>query len=205
MFGKECQRPLSLFSCWGTRLQLGQGRLRWPAIVDCAAASRKLGGKSAGKEAHKTAAREANKAQAPIENRGWGSKKSAVMWSFSGGNKSAASGSTRADREAKGAAANKRGSSLGGQVNGPKNLVGARKARRAAQKAKTFSHPISLFSHECKEPKCRQPAKITYRGVNSAVTMQHRCSLKLGNKLGLSNHMCSTCHKLCTDCRVAPC
>jgi len=74
-----------------------------------------------------------------------------------------------------------------------------------AQKAKSFSFPISLFSHERKEPKCRQLAKITYRGVNSAATMQHRCSLKLGNKLGLSNHTCSTCHKLGTDCRVAPC
>jgi len=80
------------------------------------------------------------------------SKTSAIMWGFFGGSKSV--DSTWAQCAANAIASMEKGRSRGGQAGGPKNHHLATKASILAYKTKSFSHPISTHSHECKDPNC---------------------------------------------------
>ena len=113
---------------------------------------------------------------------------------FGGGGKSA--DGTWAQRVTKATATMEKGRSLGRPL--------ALKASNLSKKAKSFSQPISTHSHECKDPSCRQPIKISLKLQASGkqdINMNHECLATKKMKSGLSNHLCSTCHKLGLDCR----
>lgn len=157
--------------------------------MDGVAESRKLCGKL-GQENLVIAAA---KGGAPTEKKGWVSNKSALTWAFSGGNKSAHS--TWAQRTTAATAIIRKGSDKGQAL--------ATKAAGVAKKTKAFSQPIATHSHECKDPSCRQPVKITSkmnRGKQFP-NLLHRCLATNGNVGGLVNHLCSTCHRTGLVCK----
>ena len=161
--------------------------------MEGAAQARKLGGKLGSKQAHKVAVIEAVKAGAPAESRGV-SKQSVMIWQFSGGSKS--SSSTWAEREATATVAIKTGRALGTHNYS------------AATAIEAFEHPIATHSHECMDPECRRPVKLTshYKKNRMYTNFTHRCLAKKNNTVnGLANHLCSTCHQTGMICRDTVC
>ena len=145
--GNRASKADAIIFKLGRKVAARAGKTGWAAIVDGAAGSRKLGGT----QAQKSAAIEAVKAGAPIQKNGGASKKSTIIWSLSGRNQSTPS--TWAQRAAAATVASKKGNDKG--------LPLALKASGLARKTKAFSDPIATYSHECKHPSCRHPAKIT--------------------------------------------
>jgi len=156
-------------------------------------AAGKLGGKLGGKQAQKDAAVEAVKAGAPAGS-GGGSKKSAMVWQFSGGSKS--SSSTWAEREAIAKDAVKKGSALGG-----KNV-------KAAKAIEALALSIATHSYECMDPQCRRPVKLVanYSKGRMYTNFSHKCMAKKGKQVnGLAQHLCSSCHQTARTCKATEC
>ena len=193
--GNRASKADAIISLLGHKAAAKAGKTGWPAIVDSAVESRKLGSK--------TSAIRAVKAGAPTQKNGGASKKSAMIWKMSGGNKS--SFSTWAQRATAATAVTKKGSEKGQSL--------ATKASSVARSTKAVSAHIATHSHECKHPGCRHPVKITSKmvGGREYPNLNHRCLETNGVMVGgLKYHLCSTSHRtglVCKDriCRSLKC
>ena len=183
--GNRASKADAIIFLLGRKAAAKAGKTEWQAIVDGTAEWSKFGGT----QAQKNAAIKAVKAGAPTENKGVASKNSALMWAFSGENKSAHS--AWAQRATAGTAIRKKGTYTSS----------------VAKKNKTFSQPIATHSHECKNPSCRQLVKITSKMDKGREfpNLTHGCLVTNGNVGGLVNHLCSTCHQTGRVCKNKVC
>jgi len=71
--------------------------------------------------------------------------------------------------------------------------------------ARALNATIAERSHEYKRPECRTPTLLKPPHRKSPISIRHQGLVKNTHVEGLLHHLCSTCHRSWTDCRLIVC